>query len=173
MLAAYQLRDVPDDCLRASAHLCAPAYPITVRGTMSLQDVRLMVAKLPRSLADQVIGYAESVERALPEIFTEARRRRTAGLANQVIFIAGLRKLHWLAASSYWTLDNSGKLLQAMDVTRIQIGKADVYRGSETYTELHALLVDLEQLLTERHLLEHLQLSWPELIRELVANGRQ
>src|SRR5690348_2478867 len=99
------------------------------RWRVSIQDVRDMVSGLPRSLGEQVIGYAESVERSLPAIFREARRPLSPRLVNEVVFIAGVRKLHWLAASSYWILDNSGRLLASMDVSAVQVGGLDMSRG--------------------------------------------
>lgn len=132
-----------------------------------------MVSELPRSLGDQVIGYAESVERALPDIFKEARRRQTPKLAREVVFIAGLKKLHWLTTSSYWTLENSGELLATMDIHRIRIGRADVSRGSGAYDELRALVDALETSLERNDVRHYLLMSWPDLVRELAADGRR
>lgn len=140
---------------------------------MGLQDVRDLVSDLPRSLGDQIIGYAESVERSLPGIFDEAGRRQTPKLSRQVVFIAGLKKLHWLAASSYWTLDNSGRLLQSMDVHSIRIGRADVSRGSDIYQELKELVDTLERTLRDKQVMGYLMMSWPDLVNELATDGRR
>lgn len=141
--------------------------------TMSLKSVREMVSGLPRSLGDQVVGYAESVERALPEMFREARRKRTEKLANQVVFIAGLKKLHWLVASSYWTLHHSSNLLGSMDVDHIRIGRTAVSKGSEVYEELHRVTKELEVVLSNNDVILYLRQPWTDVIQALESNGRK
>lgn len=140
---------------------------------MSLNDVRVMVSGLPRSLGDQVIGYAESVNRALPDIFREARRRPNPKIGNQLVFIAAVKKIHWLASSSYWTLENSGKLLATLNVTRVRVGSSDLSRGGVLYEQLRSLLNDLEQALAAQQAGDYLRMSWSELVRALVANERR
>lgn len=140
---------------------------------MSLSDVRDMVSELPRSLADQVVGYAESVERCLPEIFREAKRRQTDKLSREVVFMAGVKKLHWLSSSSYWTLNHSGRLLKSMGTTSIRVGRMDFSIGSEAHQQLRSLVDDLDKMLRDKDISRYLWLSWPELVQELAANGRR
>lgn len=140
---------------------------------MSMRDVRGMVAGLPPSLGDQVIGYAESVERALPDIFRDAARPATDAVSSEVVFVAGLKKLHWLVASSYWTLENSGQLLATMDVTAIRVGSTDLSRGGEAYSQLRRLLADLEDSLGRHEVLRYVQMPWSEVIEELSGNGHR
>lgn len=140
---------------------------------MSIQQVRLMVELLPRTLGEQVVGYAESVDRALPDIFRETGRAYKKAVADQIVYLAGIKKLEWLVSSSYWTLENSGKLLQEIDVNRIRIGGADVSRGGKVYGQLQSLLKELERVLSEKGVAERIRKSWPDLIRELSGDGRQ
>src|SRR5882762_6649993 len=140
---------------------------------MSLQDVRELAAGLPASLRDQVIGYAESVERALPDIFREARRRPNERIARELVFLAGVKKLHWLASSSYWTLENSGKLLANLDVNAVRIGGSDFSRGGQAYSQLQTLLGDLNEALGDQQISEYLLMSWKELVRALASNERR
>lgn len=140
---------------------------------MSLNDVRLLVADLPRALGEQVIGYAESVDRALPEIFREARRRKNQQVVDQLVFIAAVKKIHWLASSSYWTLENSGKLLASMNVTRVRVGQSDLSRGGIVYEQLQSLLNDLETVLEQQQAGDYLRMSWSELVRAIVSDERR
>lgn len=139
---------------------------------MSLQMVREMVAELPPALREQIIGYAESVDRALPDLFREAGRKLSPKLGNQIVFIAGVKKLHSLTSSAYWTLDTSGKLLHQLDITDIRIGSQDVSRGGEIHGRLESALAALTRAIGDE-LSPLLYSSWTEIIRTLKGNGRQ
>lgn len=138
---------------------------------MSIQQVRSMIEFLPRSLGEQVVSYAESVDRALPEIFKEAGTTYKKSVADQIVFLAGIKKIEWLVSSSYWTLENSGKLLQELDVNRIRIGGSDVSRGSQIYMQLQSLSKELEKVLAENGISDHIRKPLPDLIMELSGDG--
>jgi hypothetical protein len=140
---------------------------------MSLNAVRTMAADLPRNLAEQVIGYAESVDRALPEIFRDAHVTQTRKLADEVVFLAGVKKLQTLTASAFWTLDTSTRLLASADVGEVRIGGQDFSKGGAVYKKLQKLLADLDLTLAENDCLNLLRLRWPDVIRELARNGRR
>lgn len=88
------------------------------------------------------------------------------------MFIAGVKKLHWLAESSYWTLENSGKLLSNMDVLRIKVGGQDMSRGGEIHQGLYNLLSDLNQALAEQQIQQYMHMPLKDIAKELARNGR-
>ena len=117
---------------------------------MSLLALRNTVVDLPRSIADQVLGYAESVERELPNIFENAGKQFDHTLADELVFVAGVRKLHAIVASSYWTLDNSATLLAGISVDNIRVGELDYSRGGELYKPSQRALTHWRTYLTRR-----------------------
>lgn len=135
---------------------------------MSLTIVRTMTKDLPKILVDQVIGYAESVEHSLPEIFQNAGRPFDENLANQVVFLAGVKKLHSIVASSYWTLDNSAALLQNFSINRIQIGGTDYSQGGSFHQNLYRLLIALENLIETYNISSYLKIPYSEVVERLV-----
>lgn len=132
-----------------------------------------MIEGLPKSLSDQVVGYAASVERALPEIFRDAERKFDQDIANQLVFLAGVRKLHSIVASSYWTLDNSGALLHQFNTERIRVGRADYSRGGLFHQDLLELLEAFENVLSKYNISEYINTSFTELVNILVMNERR
>jgi len=93
-------------------------------------------------------------------------------VGDQLVFIAAVKKIHWLASSSYWTLENSGTLLASMNVTRVRVGQSDLSRGGAVYEQLQSLLNDLETALEKQQAGDYLRMSWSELVRALVSNER-
>lgn len=138
---------------------------------MSLATVREMTKDLPRGLSTQVVSYAESVERVLPEIFRGADREFNRTVGDQLVFLAGVRKLHSIVASNYWTLDNSAALLQNLNINGIQSGQMDFSRGSVFHQKLRRLLEALEGVVGEHHLTQYLNARFSEVIQMLVADG--
>jgi hypothetical protein len=67
---------------------------------MSLQAVEAIADELPTILRSDLIGYAKSVESALPEIFLQAHVTRSDKLADELIFIAGIKKLYSICSDS-------------------------------------------------------------------------
>src|SRR5262245_6012058 len=123
---------------------------------MSLSALRNTVVELPRVIADQVLGYAESVEQELPSIFAQSGRQFDHTLADQLVFLAGVKKLHAIVASSYWTLDNSATLLAGLNVDNIRIGEFDYSRGGALHRTLRDLLDNLENVLAVHNLSQYL-----------------
>jgi hypothetical protein len=124
-------------------------------------------------LREQILGYAESVKQALPDIFREAGVKPIAALIDEMIFLAGIRKFHGLVASNYWALDNSASLLQASDVSRIRIGAQDLSRGGQVHTALKNALEALEAVLSRQGVKELVELRYVDLVQRLAENGPQ
>ena len=131
---------------------------------MSMPALQSMVGGLPRSLSGQVPGYAESVERTLPEIFKDAGKAFDNDIADQMVFLAGVRKLYSVVASSYWTLDNSATLLQKLNADRIRIGRTDYSHGSAFHQNLSALLDAIEKVLRKHDIFQYVNLSYSEVL---------
>lgn len=139
---------------------------------MSLAALSIAVSELPFVLREQVIGYAESVKAALPDISREAGVKSSPELQDQVVFLAGVRKLHALVASSYWALDNSAALLERENVFRIRVGSQDLSRGGEIHQRLKKVLEAIEKVLEDEDLDEVLNMPYQNLVQKLAGNGR-
>lgn len=139
---------------------------------MSYRELQEAVKDLPWPLQEQVLGYARSVNEALPGIFRDARRAFDRGLGDQIVFLAGVRKLHGIVVSSYWTLDNSGRLLQTLNVSGIRAGSLDLSRGGPLHNRLDALVKSLERVLDKHGLRDNLNSDYVALVEALSSDGR-
>ena len=129
------------------------------------------LAELPYSLREQVLGYAESVERALPEIFKSNRRKFDKNLGDKIVFMSGVRKLYSLVSSSYWTLENSAYMLNEEGISSIKIGSSDFSRGSDIYRRLKGLISTLEKEADRLNFYSVLNMTPSELLTYLDENG--
>lgn len=136
---------------------------------MSIALLRDMTEKLPPSLREQVLGYAESVRIAAPAIAKDQGIELTQTFEDHITFLAGIRKIFSIVSSSYWSLDNSATLLARSDTSAITIAGRSFSRGSDLHQQLHALLNDLESALKESQILSLVQLSFSEMA-EAVAH---
>jgi len=134
---------------------------------MSLAAIDRIAHELPQRLADDVIGYARSVQAALPDIFLEAGVRRTEELANQLVFIAGVKKLYSISSSNYWILANSFHALREQ-VTEVRLGSTVISRQSPYFRDLRELHADLLRILADNELFDFMELtSYTEIARRL------
>ena len=135
---------------------------------MSLAMVYEFAQELPPRLREDVVGYARSVQSALPEIFREAEMAPNEALGDQLVFLAGVKKLHAICSSNYWILDNSLQSLQTADTFEVRMGSLRVSRGSREYMQLRALLDGLDLLLAEQRITDMVLLtSYPEILQRL------
>lgn len=141
--------------------------------SMSMSALQGMIVGLPRSLSDQVLGYAESVERVLPEIFRDAGKAFDNNIADQMVFLAGVKKLYSVVALSYWTLDNSATLLQKLNADKIRIGRTDYSHGSAFHQNLSELLETMEKVLRKHDIFQYVNLSFAEMLQTLVTDEHQ
>lgn len=126
---------------------------------MSLERVQELVQELPPRLRDDVVAYARSVESAAPDIFREARIAFDPRLADQLVFLAGVKKLYAICSGTYWILDNSLHSLQKAETYEVKIGSLRISRGSKEYGQFQALLGDLDEILMKQELYELVQVS--------------
>jgi hypothetical protein len=139
---------------------------------MSLERVEDFAGGLPPRLREDVLGYARSVQAALPAIFEDAGVRETSDLRDQLVFIAGLKKLHAICSSTFWILENSLTGLQQANIARVRLGGATVSRGSRIWTELRDTVTAIEAILAREGVLQFVSTpSYAEILREL-ADGR-
>ena len=61
---------------------------------MSYRELQETMKGLPWTIEEQVLGYARSVEDALPGIFQDAGRAFDRALGDKIVFLAGVKKLH-------------------------------------------------------------------------------
>src|SRR5271165_2689787 len=121
---------------------------------MSLELVYEFARELPPRLREDVVGYARSVQNALPDIFRNAEMAEDPALADQVVFVAGIKKLYAICSGTFWILDNSLRSLSQADAHEVQIGSMRIRRGSEEWVRLRNLVTDLDVILTEQRLQE-------------------
>jgi hypothetical protein len=135
---------------------------------MSLQLVQELAEQLPARLRDDVVGYARSVQSAVPDIFREANLAQDQSLADQLVFLAGIKKLYAICSGTFWILDSSLQSLQNAEAYEVKIGSMRISRGSREWRQLHDLLNDLDTILVEQRLDEMVDsTSYPEILRRL------
>jgi hypothetical protein len=137
---------------------------------VSLEGVEDFARGLPPRVREDVLGYARSVQSALPEIFEEAGIGETPELRDQVVFIAGVKKLHAICSSTFWILENSLKGLQQAGIRQVRLGGLTVSRGSPIWTELRDTVAAVEAILAEQRMLQLVSApSYAEIVRELTS----
>lgn len=136
---------------------------------MSMRRVEEFSAQLPLSLREQVVGYALSVDRALPTIFREIGREFNREQADQVVFWSAIRKAYGVISSTYWVLEHSGRLLEeASEARRITIGGKDFSRGGEEHSRIQALTTHLDELFSELDLRDSLTETPRETLQRVI-----
>lgn len=123
---------------------------------------------LPAAIASDILGYARSVQAALPDIFRDARMRADTSIGDQLVFLAGMKKLESLVSSQFWTLENSLHAMAESGVEGVRVGPRTLSRGSDYHERLREMLLDLEQILAEAGLTELLaERSYSQIARQL------
>lgn len=139
---------------------------------MSLERVAAFARELPPKLREDVIGYARSVQSALPEIFDEAGVAETDALRDQLVLLAGVKKLHAICSSTFWILDSSLMGLQQADVQQVRLGGLYLSRGSREWAQLRETVTAIESVLTDQGLLPLVYTtSYVQLLADL-TDGR-
>ena len=119
---------------------------------MSLELVAEFARELPPRLREDVIGYARSVQSALPEIFQDAGVAEARDLRDQLVFIAGVKKLYAICTSAFWILDNSLRSLQRAEIQQVRLGGVVVARGSREWIQLRDAVMAIETLLQDQRI---------------------
>lgn len=138
---------------------------------MSIAALIATVEELPAPIRDQVVGYARTVYDAARDICKDAGVRYSGDLADQLAFLAGIKKLYGLIASSYWTLDNSAYLLSSENLGGIRIGSRDLSPGSAYHRALRMAVEAMDQELRRVNVREYIDLSYRDMALALAANG--
>lgn len=140
---------------------------------MSIERIESLVAEFPQDFRDSVIGYARSVRAALPDIFREADLSPDPVLEDEVVFIAGVRKLYAIVSSTFWTLHKALSNLNTRDIPRVRIGGRGYGFDSPEYEQLRALHDSFRTLLDEEDLLRFMSgMNYATVLR-IVANERR
>lgn len=119
---------------------------------MSLELVAEFARELPPRLREDVIGYARSVQSALPEIFQDAGVAETRDLRDRLVFIAGVKKLYAICTSAFWILDNSLRNLQRAEIQQVRLGSVFVARGSREWIQLRDAVMAIEAVLQDQRI---------------------
>ena len=135
---------------------------------MSIRDVEQIVAELPYSIREDVVGYAHSVQAALPDIFRNARLPATSTLKDQIVLVAGVRKLHSIATSNFWILEHSLHLSREANLGAVRIAGETIHRRSDYYLALSRLMNGLNVLLGDLGIREYIEMdSYADIARSL------
>jgi hypothetical protein len=119
---------------------------------MSIERIREFAEELPPALREDVLGYARSARDGLPEIFREAHVPQDKRLGDDLVFLAGIKKLYAICSGMFSILDTSLQLLQKTDTYEVRLGSTTVSRNSPELKRLHDLLSDLEAVLAAQGL---------------------
>lgn len=139
---------------------------------MSMRALSRLAESLPPAIANDVIQYARSVQLSLPEIFRDARVREDPELGDQLVFLAGIRKLESAIASQYWILDNSLHLMKAESIDVVRIGSSEIAIGSDFHSGLQHVMRELEHILASEGVAEILMMrSYAEMLKG-ISDGR-
>jgi len=134
---------------------------------MSVAALNPILDNLPFALKSQVSSYTESVRNSLPDIFHGAEIKYDWSIAEELLFVAGIRKLHSLISSSLWTLENSITLLSQNDISNIRVGGKEIGAKSEYQHNLRRLNTELEKTLGEYSLIGYLSGSYSEVLKNI------
>jgi hypothetical protein len=131
-----------------------------------------MLEPLPYRLREQVIDYVAAVAEAAPEIFADAEIEQSPELRDQLIFVAGIRKLWALVDGQFELVSDSLTLLGQSDVERIRIGSIPIDRQSELFTALRTLRNGLQRTLIEQQIFDIVRAdSLASAVRALAARS--
>jgi hypothetical protein len=135
---------------------------------MSIERIRDFAEELPVALREDVLGYARSVRDALPDIFREAHVPQDQRLGDELVFLAGIKKLYAICSGTFWILDTSLQSLEQTETYEVRLGSTTVSRGSPEWKRLHDLLSDLETVLVAQGLDKMVHMtSYADILRRL------
>ena len=140
---------------------------------MSMERLRSLSRPLSALVRDQVLGYAESVNAALPEIFEEVRLSFDEQVADEVVLIAGIRKLDAICSSAALLLDRAMAGLAADQIMTIRIGASEYAEDSRDYTELTELSNLMRATLRDLEMEPFITMRYDRMVRELYHGRRQ
>lgn len=110
-----------------------------------MSRTRLLAAleALPRGLADQLDTYMRFIEEVAPSIFDDTAVPFDLVLRDQLVFLAGVRRLWALVNSQYRMLDESLDMLRATDIDAVRVGSSLFGRNTGDYVALRELRMSL------------------------------
>jgi hypothetical protein len=147
-----------------------------------------LIDDLPFRIRDNLEGYVLSIEQAAPEIFTAAGVDFTTELRDQLVFMAGVRKMWLLVDSQYQVLSRSLLVLEANQVALLQVGgttygsgrrvdgftterSADGVRATAAYLEIQRFRDDFRTQLADMQLDVVVQISSLEELLQRIARS--
>jgi hypothetical protein len=141
---------------------------------MSIERVQSLLGEFPTNLSDPVIGYAESVRAALPDILHEAGVSPDQVLEDEIVYIAGIRKLYGIVSSTFWTLQKALAKLDQREIPTVRVGGHRYSFQSPEYRRLELLHGSLRLLLEEENLMRFMQqTNYAGIVRALADERRE
>ncbi len=135
---------------------------------MKKENISSMIEKLPFYLKERIDGYVKSVDIVLIDIFKSAGVKYSDEIAQDVIFIAFLKKFYAIVNSAYWTLDNTGEILENNGISSVWIGSTNYSRYSEYYGNLFRMQDKFKTILEDGNVFEMVfNMNYKEIIKHL------
>ena len=135
-----------------------------------MQSLKEAIEGIPYSLSEQVLSYSRSVSVALPDIFSEAGVAYSPDIVDQVVFLAGIRKLFSIIDSAYWVIDNASAILSKQDMHRIRVGSTNLSRGADYHYSVEQLRKNLITVLEDNNIYKYIaDQSFVSIVRELAS----
>lgn len=131
---------------------------------MSLQRVQEFCATVPTLVAEQVIGYARSVEEVLPEVFEELDAQFSPEIAGDVVFLSGVKKLRSILRFSLISVDAALGRLEDAEFGAVRIGSVRYSRSSRDYLDLRRTCTELDDFLDSEGIGGLMAVSLSEMI---------
>ncbi len=135
---------------------------------MSLERVEEFALNLPPELGDQVVSYAATVAGALPDIFSDLGFEFSSEIADQVVFLAGVKKFQSILQTVTLTLSLALGNLEGSETSGIRIGSVRYARGSRDYRELHEAVSELDRYIAGLPVAPLAELSIRDLVLALI-----
>lgn len=140
---------------------------------MSFKSLSTAIADMPSGMRESVLNYARAVQYAAPDIFRDAGRSYTKDVADQLVFLAGVKKLFSILDSTYWMLDNSSAILSRHNVDHIKVGSSSLAQGSDEHQKLNEMREIMIDILKQHKIYELVrERSYSNIIKELLNEHR-
>ncbi len=139
---------------------------------MSTERIESLIFDFPFNFRDPILGYANSVKIALPSIFREAGLKRDNVLEDEIVFIAGVKKLYAIVSSTFWTLRKALTYLEESGIPMVKVADRQYSLKSPEYRRLRNLYDSLRGLLEEENLARFMDESNYVYIVRILADER-
>lgn len=136
---------------------------------MSIRRLSSILEPAPPQLREQIIGYARSVDAAAADIFEDADVPFDEELAEDLVLLAGLRRLWSIVDGQYWIVANSLHLLSDHNISEVGVGGSIYGYGTRSFQQIRDLRDQFQRLLRELNVLRLVEAGSPADLLVLLA----